>query len=51
MGNCQAEFRVCMVKKIIMDNVVLTRKLDTMYTRAFVKYRNTRDRDTNRSSS
>ena len=49
MANCQAEFGVCMMKKIIRDNVMLTRKLDTIYTRAFVQYRNTRDRDTNRS--
>ena len=28
---------------------MLTSKLDTKYTRAFMQYRNTRDRDTNRS--
>ena len=49
MANCQAEFGLCMMKKIIRDNVMLTRKMDTEYTRAFVEYRNTKDRDTNRS--
>ena len=38
-----------MMKKIIRDNVMLTRKMDTKYTRSFMQYRNTRDRDTNRS--
>ena len=38
-----------MMKKIIRDNVILTRKLGTKYTTAFVQYRNTWERDTNRS--
>ena len=48
-ANCRAELEAHTVKKIIKDNVMLTSKLDTKYTRAFMQYRNTRDRDTNRS--